>query len=125
MFTFPNYYQQSRNLPVEDDFQLFLLSCTDTSILFRETSKCGAVASLAVSAASTVFNINPTIPLTCTAIFGAFWLLGRTCAQKLEPQAKDMIQYFQDMKDNKYAVNQADAMKMGLISLSLPIQGHK
>lgn len=114
MFNVTNYCEQVRGLPAENDFQLVLLNCTDISTYVRETCKCGAVVSLVISASSAVFNFDPTIAFTSTPIFGVSWLIGRTCAQKLEPQAQDMIKYFKEMKEGIYKVNEADAKRLGL-----------
>lgn len=107
MFNVSNYYQQSEGLPIKNSFQLTLLQWTDASTVLRETSKCGAVTSLVVSASSLIFNFDPTIALTCTAISGVSWLLTRTCAQKLEPEAKKLIE---DLKNEKaYVIKRHDS----------------
>jgi hypothetical protein len=68
MFNVSNYYQQSQSLPAQNNLQLILLKCTDTCTFLRETSKCGTVVGLVISVSSMVFNFNPNIALTCTAI---------------------------------------------------------
>lgn len=101
MLHISNYYEQSRGLPAQNGFQIALLQWADTSTLLRETTKLGTVVGLATSASSVVFNFDPTVALTCTAVCGISWLLTRTCAQKLEPQAQIMIQHFKDLRDGK------------------------
>jgi hypothetical protein len=99
MFNISNYYEQSRGLPAQNGFQIAILKWADASTLLRETTKLGTVVGLVSSASSVVFNFDPTIALTCTAVCGISWLLTRTCAQKLEPEAQSMIQHFKDLRD--------------------------
>jgi hypothetical protein len=96
-----NYYEQSMELPAQNSFQLMLLQLTDATTLLREGSKMGTVIGLVSLAASAVFNFNPSPALTCTVVSGLAWVLSRTCAQKLEPQAQDMIQHFVNIRDGK------------------------
>lgn len=101
MFRVSNYYEQSRTLPVQNSFQLMILQWADAATLLREGSKMGTAIGLVSSAASVVFNFNPTTALTCTAVCGLTWVLSRTCAQKLEPRAQNRIQYFKNVRDGK------------------------
>ena len=101
MFQVSNYYEQSRTLPAQNSFQIMTLKCADTATVLREGSKIGIAIGLVSSAASVVFNFNPTAALTCTAVCALTWFLSRTCAQKLEPQAQGMIQHFKNVKDGK------------------------
>jgi hypothetical protein len=115
MFNISNYYQQSHGLPAEDELQLMLLKWADASTLVRESSKYGTAIGLVVSATSLVFNFNPTIALTFTAISGVSWLLSRTCAQKLEPEAEEMIKHFKELKEGRHIIHQNDAKTFGLL----------
>ncbi len=101
MFNTSNYYDQSIGLPAKNDYQLILLRLADTSTFLRETSKVGTVVGLVSLASCVIFNFDPTIALTCTAISGCSWLLSNTCAKKLEPQAQDRLQYFKNVRDGK------------------------
>ena len=98
MFNFPNYYAQSGGL-IKSSYQLMLFEWTDISILLREISKVGIVVGLVSSASSVVFNFDPTHAINWTAISGCSWLLFRTCAKKLEPQAQHMLQSLREGND--------------------------
>lgn len=101
MFNVSNYYEQSQGLPAQNSLQIAILKWADTSTILRETTKLGTVVGLVSSASSVVFNLDPTLSLTFTAVCGMSWLLTRTCAQKLEPKAQDMIQHFKDLRDRE------------------------
>lgn len=93
-----NYCEQSKGLPAENEFQLTVLKWADAATFLREGGKFGTAIGLASSAASVVFNFNPTVSLTCTAVCGLTWLLGGACAQRLEPQAQAMLDHFKELK---------------------------
>lgn len=88
-------------LPLQDDSQLRVLSSADTAVTLREGSKIGVAIRLVSSAASLVFNFNPTIPAGFTAIWGLAWILSRTCAQHFESKAQEMIKSFTDRGEGK------------------------
>ncbi len=98
IFNVSNYYEQSRGLPKENDFQIMTVKLADYSTYARELTKVVAVAGLVTTAVCFLFNSDPTIPLICTTISGIGWLLTRTCAQRLEPQAQDMIKHFRALQ---------------------------
>ncbi len=108
MWKVSNYYQQSKELPAQNDFQLMTLWWTDVSTHLREATKCATVIGLVVSASSLVFNFDPTAPLTLTAICGTSWLFSSVCVNQLEPNAKELIGIFQRMKEqgSDYHVHQ-------------------
>lgn len=101
MFNTSNYYQQSIGLPVQNGFQIAILQWADAAAFLREIAKVGTVVGLVSSASSVVFNFDPTIALTCTAVCGISWFLTKTCAQKLEPKAQEMIKYLERLRDGK------------------------
>lgn len=101
MFQTSDYYRQSMSLPAENSFQIALLQWTDTAIFLREASKMGTLIGTVVSASSLVFNFDPTIALSCTAVFIVTFAVTRECAKSWEPQAKDMIQHFKQLQGQR------------------------
>lgn len=101
MFNLSNYYEQSRGLPAENDYQLILLKMTDASTLGRETAKIAALIGFVGSVSGVIFNFDPMKPLYWTMAFGASWLIARACAHKLEPQAEDMIRHFKELRNEE------------------------
>ena len=116
MLTVSNYYQQSHDLPAENGYQIMLLKWTDASTYLREASKCGTVVGLVASASSLVFKFDPTVALVCTAVSGVNWLLSRSCAKKLEPQAEEMIEHFKDLRARRNLLSQNEARTFRLIN---------
>lgn len=98
MFNVSNFYEQSKTLHAQNSFQIALLKLTDATTLLRETSKVGIVVGLVSSASSVVFNFDPTIALTCSLVCVLSYMVTRTCAKCLEPQAEEMIQHFKDWR---------------------------
>jgi len=101
MFNVSNYYEQSRELPAENSYQIGLLRLADASTLLRETTKWIMVAGLVSLALSAVFNFDPPIAFTYTAAVGIFWLFTRTCAKDLELEAQDMIKHFIELRNRR------------------------
>ena len=101
MFKISNYYDQSKGLPVKNSYQHMLLRWSDASTLLREVSKIGTLVGLVCFVASAVFNFDHKVAVTFTAFSTCSWFLFRTCSRKLEPQARDMLQYFKDLRDGK------------------------
>lgn len=99
MFNTSNYSQQSVGLPVQNPFQLEVLQWADRATFLRETTKIGTVVGLVTSAASIIFSSDPIYPLAFTTACGISWLLTKTCAAKLEPEAQDTLLFFKDLKD--------------------------
>ena len=101
MFRVSDYRQQAEGLPRKNSYQLKTLEWADAATFFRETSKWGTIAGVTTSIAVVAFNRDPTFSLIYTAINGTAWLVFKTCANHLEPQAQEMIQYFKDLRDGK------------------------
>ena len=114
MFKVSNYCEQSKNLPVQDGFQLICLQWADASTILREGSKIGFLVGLTVSISSNFFNFKATPALVFTAVCAVSWLLFRTCAQKLEPQARNMIKSFQESKTRQHLLTPQQASSFGL-----------
>lgn len=98
MINTTNYYGQAEGLPVENGFQRKVLRFADSATLLREVGKLGSVVGLVSSAASMVFTYDPTLSLTVTAVGGVMWLCFSKLAQKLEPEARVMIEYFRELQ---------------------------
>ena len=101
MLSFTNYYQQTVNLPAKNCSQQILLHLTDVSTFAREISKALTVVGLGASALRVLFNVNETTDLAWTAAFGVSWLLSKNIAQRLEPQAKNMIAHFKKLQEER------------------------
>lgn len=92
-----NYTMQARGLPIQNGFQQKTLQCADGVTRLRELGKLSAVGGLVSSIASVAFGYDPKLSLAVSLVAGATWLCFRKMAQKLEPQAQDLIKYFGDL----------------------------
>jgi len=101
MIKLSNYCKQAEELPAQNEYQIAILKIADSSTFLREATKIGTVIGIVGLSASKVFNFNPAVAVSFTIVCGVSWLLFRTCAQRIEPKAQNMIQHFQELKDGK------------------------
>lgn len=101
MFGASSYYAQSKGLSAENEYQIFILKFADTFIALRDAGKYASVIGIVGTVASTILGYYPSYPLSMTAIGGCIWFGSSKIAQRLEPEAKKMLDHFKDLQKRK------------------------
>lgn len=101
LFAPSDYHTQGLRLSLENDYTLMRLRLADEATLSREASKIGVAAGLVFSAVSIYFKFYPGIAFTFTTICLASWFHARTWAEKMEPEAQEIIRNLKEGREKQ------------------------